>query len=548
MEHLLVGATTPASSKSTGGTATLATLSTARRTLESFKKGNKQSVGNALSEPFNANATNSGILADPTGGGAKFSTDAPSIKPSFLFLSKLGGTVLVETPAKLSFRRYVANSILWFATFHFFARWTDWEGVAQNTLAATAPRTIESFQKGNKHPVGKVLLEERSKDTANTLVKPDKLLETAEAEAMSCTAAKVAKTKAPFWMDEVTFWMVMVVMMVVMMVAIATAFVILANVPEPTPAPVPATVQATAGNGVPAIVHANLTWITRHWNTRITTEFTDSREQYDSLGQLLGPTFKRDSPGSRDQCDSLGPLLGPTSRRDSPGSRDQCDSLVPILGPTPGRDSPDLRYHLDLLGRLLGPTSRRDLCWWYHIDVAQDAWNQKKDEKDKVNKNKNETASEATMTTDTPSSSHLELASVTQINNESDSSDDDDELIDSSVFGELSPSWILWCGLIEGFVCSLPSQTILQICDIYFGMAIYTTVFVDLFPSVEREMAMFVDLFPSVEREMAMSSNQHDSSTYDPPPATHATTVNRSHLLLCTKWPPHLPANSHHLQ
>ena len=133
------------------------------------------------------------------------------------------------------------------------------------------------------------------------------------------------------------------------------------------------------------------------------------------------------------------------------------------------------------------------------------------------------------MTTDTPSSSHLELASVTQTNNESDSSDNDDELINSSVYGKFSPSWILWCGLIEGFVCPLPSQTILQICDIYFGMAIYTTV--------------FVDLFPLVEREMAMSSNQHDSSTYDPPPATHATTVNRSHFFVPNGHPIYPPTH-----
>ena len=80
--------------------------------------------------------------------------------------------------------------------------------------------------------------------------------------------------------------------------------------------------------------------------------------------------------------------------------------------------------------------------WWYHVDDEHDAWKLRRDEKAKEEKKETPPASETTTTTTgTPSSSNPagKLASVTQINNESDSSDDD--LISSSVFGELSPSW-----------------------------------------------------------------------------------------------------------
>ena len=40
-----------------------------------------------------------------------------------------------------------------------------------------------------------------------------------------------------------------------------------------------------------------------------------------------------------------------------------------------------------------------------------------------------------------------------------------------------------------------------------------------------------------------MSSNQHDSSTYDPPPATHATTVNRSHFFVPNGHPIYPPTH-----
>ena len=51
-------------------------------------------------------------------------------------------------------------------------------------------------------------------------------------------------------------------------------------------------------------------------------------------------------------------------------------------------------------------------------------------------------------------------------------------------------------------------------------MAIYVTV--------------FVDLFPSVEREMDVSSDNYDASKYDPPPAARATKVKRPHFFVST--------------
>ena len=74
---------------------------------------------------------------------------------------------------------------------------------------------------------------------------------------------------------------------------------------------------------------------------------------------------------------------------------------------------------------------------------------------------------------------------------------------------------------------SLFLQLILRTCVAYVCLALYITEIVDLFSFVERE----VDL----------SSDKHDATKYDPPPAKRATHVKRPHFHVPNGHPTYPP-------